>query len=218
MQIPYYSSMQSAKELQQGRAVDIVIADKVVKHSFIQDLRGNRIVLLQTTPPLNGHYLDREILITYLVRNGTCKRFGFRGRVTQLCEGYITVGRGFPAIVVERTSETSPCDLRMHHRTPSPPCVELWMGTEKLNVVDISSGGSHVVRKDGTGTPDTQDVVTLTVKKGATCIQRRARLIRRWHTKGRGGPEHLALKFLETLPSRLLQTEIKLFRKISEAP
>ena len=203
MQVPYYSSIQSEKELQRGRAVDIVIAGKVVKPSFVQDLAEDRIVLLQTTPPRNGHYLDREILITYLVRNGTCTRFGFRGRVTQLCEGYMTVGRGFPAIVVERISETSPCDLRMHRRT-APPHVELWIGKEKLDVVDISSGGSHVVREAGIDAPNTQDVITLTVRKGTTCIQRRARLLRRWHTKGRGGPEHLALKFLETLPPHLL--------------
>lgn len=204
MQIPYYSSMEPENELQPGRAVELVLSETIVKPSFIQDMNEDRIVLLQTIPPLNERHLDREILITYVVRKDTSTRFGFRARVIKLCEGYMTVGRGFPAIVTVRTSESSPCELRRHQRATLPPRVELWLGQEKLDVVDISPGGSHVVRNPGYDRLDICDVVTLTVRNGSGCIERRAQLIRRWHTKGRGGPEHLALKFLDVLPPRLL--------------
>ena len=183
-----------------GQTVDVVVEHGVIKHSSIQDISNDRFVLLQVVPPLPVSYIGKIIIITYLTKKDRRIRHGFQAIITEICEGYVTVGRGFPAIIVKSISESEVCDLRTHERHANRPEIRIQSGTDTLDFTDISRSGAHLVRDAG-GTPILKvgDTMSLTISIGNFQYDRQARIIRQWHTKGTDGPEHLAVIFTEEI-------------------
>jgi hypothetical protein len=183
-------------EIKIGQTVDIVLGHGVIKPSSIQDLMDDRIVLLQISPPLPESYIDKTILITYLTKEDRHVRRCFRARIAAIREGYVTVGRGFPVIIVTDISPSEVFDLRVHERYEPQPEIKICLGSDYLEFIDISSIGAHLVRPAGKRTLlEVGDTILLTIQRGAKQEDRQARIIRQWHTKGANGPEHLAVIF-----------------------
>jgi hypothetical protein len=184
-------------EINIGQAVDIVVERGVIRPSFVQDIGEDRIVLLQIVPPLPDSFIDKIILVTYITAEDRYVRRGFRARIVETREGYVTVGRGFPAIIVERISHCEGCDLREHARHRPQPAMKIKLGDDYLEIVDISISGAHLVRTPGKGPIlKVDDMISLTIQNGADEYDRQAGIIRLWHSKGANGPEHLAVNFL----------------------
>lgn len=188
-----------------GLAIDVVFDTGRVGRSFLQDVDGDRLVLLQTSPPLDMHYLHRHIRITFLDRDKGLSRYGFWAEIVELREGYVTRGRGFPAIIARKMTEIVPCELRVHQRIRPGPSLQVRLAAESLEVVNISQGGAQLVRGPGRMPPiSPEDIIILTVERGDALVFRSSRVIRLWHTKGSSGPQHFAVKFLRELPPSLI--------------
>ncbi|NTV83331.1 MAG: hypothetical protein HGA23_03395 [Bacteroidales bacterium] len=183
-------------EIKIGQSVDIVVEHGVIKPSSVQDIMEDRIVLLQIVPPLPEKCINKTILVTYLTLEDRYARRCFEARIVEIREGYVTVGRGFPAIIVERIPPDVTCDLRVHERQRPQPAMKIMLDDDCLEIVNISISGAHLVRtarkrvilKVG-------DTILLTVQDGNDISYRYARIIRQWHSKGADGPEHLAVIF-----------------------
>ena len=183
-------------EVRIGQTVDIVLGQGVIKPSSIQDIMDDRIVLLQIAPPLSDTHIDETILITYLTAGDRHVRRCFRARIAEIREGYVTVGRGFPVIIVSNISPSEAFDLRSHDRHQPGPEMKITLGGDFLEIIDISAGGAHFVRHAGKRSIlKVGDVILLTIRNGTEQYDRQARIIRQWHTKGTSGPEHLAVSF-----------------------
>lgn len=183
-------------EIKAGQSVDIVVEHGVIRPSSVQDILEDRIVLLQIVPPLPENCINKTILVTYLTLENQCIRRCFQARIVEIREGYVTVGRGFPALIVERISPDDTCDLRVHERQRPQPTMKIMLGGDCLEIVNISISGAHLVRTDGKRVIiKAGDTILLTVQDGTDISFRYARIIRQWHSKGADGPEHLAVIF-----------------------
>jgi len=183
-------------EIKIGQPVDIVIERGVIKPSSVQDILDDRIVLLQIVPPLPENCINKTILVTYLPLENHCARWCFEARIVEIREGYVTVGRGFPAIIAERITPEVTCDLRMYERHQPQPTMKIMLGDDCLEIVNISISGAHLVRNTGKEVIlNVGDTILLTVENGIDISHRYARIIRQWHSKGADGPENLAVIF-----------------------
>lgn len=183
-------------EVKIGQIVDIVLEQGTIKPSSIQDIMDDRIVLLQIAPPLSDSYIDKTILITYLTREDRHVRRRFQARIVEIREGYVTVGRGFPVIIVTQISQSEVCDIRVHERYQHQPEMKILFGADYLECIDISTSSAHLVRTAGhRSILKVGDAILLTIQSGTEQCDRQARIIRQWHTKGTDGPEHLAVIF-----------------------
>ncbi len=188
-----------------GLSVEVVLDAGRIGRSFLQDVNDDRLVLLQTRPPLDGRYVHKRILITFFDAGRDFSRYGFWAEIDELREGYITRGRGFPAILVRRITESAPCDLRKYQRIKPCQDLQVRLAGETLEVVNISRGGAQLVRKPcSMPILGPEDIIILTVERGDAIVFRSSRVIRLWHTKGSSGPQHFAVEFVQELPPSLL--------------
>ncbi len=184
-------------EIKIGQSIDIVVEQGTIRLSSVQDILENRIVLLQIVPPLAECSIGKTILVTYLTPDNRCPRRCFKAKIVEIREGYVTVGRGFPAIIVEPTSLSDVCDLRIHERYRPQPSMKITLGDDSFEIVDISISGAHLVRPAGKEPIlKVDDIILLTVHDGPDKNDRYARIVRQWHTRAKNGPEHLAVAFL----------------------
>jgi hypothetical protein len=122
---------------------------------------------------------------------------GFPAMVIEMREGYVTVGRGFPAIIVKPLAASAVCDLRAYTRHVPRPEMTVKMGVEDLEIIDISEGSAHFVRTTKMkATLKADDIICLIIQSGREKNLRQAKIVRQWHTKGITGPEHLAVTFI----------------------
>ena len=185
-------------EIQVGQPVDIVLKGGGIRHSSVQDILKDRIVLLQVAPPLAESYIGKTIIVTYLTRGDRRVRRCFKSRIVEFREGYITVGRGFPVIIVADISSTEIFDLRAHERYRPQPEIKIRLDDDYLECIDLSFAGAHLVRPSGKrSTLKVGDIILLTVEKDNGRCAREAKVIRQWHTRGTDGPEHVAVVFIK---------------------
>ncbi|MCX5853863.1 MAG: PilZ domain-containing protein [Deltaproteobacteria bacterium] len=81
----------------------------------------------------------------------TVKRFGFNGKIADIINDYsLSSSNLVPAIIIKKTSGFRQYDLRMHYRVKprlGDHSIALCVGTEKMNLIDISIGGAHFCHK-----------------------------------------------------------------------
>lgn len=181
-----------------GQTVDIVVEHGMIKPSTVRDIVDDKIVLLQIVPPLSKGYIRKDILITYVTGEDRCVRRCFRATVEDIREGYVTIGRGFPVIIVKRISSDEMCDLRVHERRRAQPDTKIYFGADLMEVIDISIGSAHLVRTKGNKPVLAvgNDILLSIHDSTGSRYDRLARVLRLWHTKGENGPEHLAVTFV----------------------
>jgi len=150
--------MENAINVKPGLNVNIVLSVDMereisdVKSAIIHDIIGDDIILSQINPPMEREDRGREITVTYLIGSGnTVKRFGFSGKITDIINDYkLSSSNPVPAILIKKTSGSRQYNLRMHYRVRprlGDDSIALYVGTEKVNLMDISINGARFCHK-----------------------------------------------------------------------
>jgi len=139
--------------LKAGISLDIVFENEIMKSNahylkaVVYDYADDLITISQTSPALNRNFLDRRILVTFLVNTeGRILRFGFPARLIDLIANYqIASGKDVEALQVKKYAVPMPVDFRMYFRVrlPSQSDLSLFLKEEKVNLMDISIGGAR---------------------------------------------------------------------------
>lgn len=140
-------------DLKVGSRVDIIFENEVMKNkahfmkALVYDIEDSKIIISQTSPALNRHFLDRRIMVSFLARIGSRNlRFGFPSRLIDLVNDYkIASGKNVEALILQQYNKSELVDFRMYFRvTPqSQSDVSLILKEEKVNLIDISLGGAR---------------------------------------------------------------------------
>jgi hypothetical protein len=135
-----------------GTRVDIVFENEIMKSrahymkALVYDFENNKIILSQTTPALNRHFLNRRIMITFLLSiERRVLRFGFPAKLINIITDYqIASGKNVEALIVEQYKDPEPVDFRMYFRVKpsSQSDINLFLQEEKVSLIDISLGGA----------------------------------------------------------------------------
>jgi len=139
-------------ELKIGTTIDIVFENEINKSNahymkaLVYDYEDNNIIISQTSPELNRHFLNRRILVTFLANiQKRVLRFGFTARLINLMTNYqLSSNKSVEALILKQLDKPEQVDFRMHFRVkpPSQSNINLFFQDEKVNLIDISIGGA----------------------------------------------------------------------------
>ncbi|HVO66409.1 MAG TPA: PilZ domain-containing protein [Syntrophales bacterium] len=145
--------MEKLVDIRPGMSVNVVLnvdVDKEladVRNAVVYDVDSSGIVLSQTNPPFTKYHIGKEITVTYLVKRKEGPiRIGFSGKVLNILNDYsLHSSKTVQAVNIIRESELKIYDLRMHYRVnpKSDSGIHLYVGNEKVNLLDISIGGAR---------------------------------------------------------------------------
>jgi hypothetical protein len=117
-----------------------------VKGSVAYDVREGTAILAQTDPPVSTSMLDKEIVVTYLIRKSDVMvRYGFRARIAEFVDHMLDSGRMAKALKVEMVGEAGPYSVRTSNRVAPMGQSDLSMAIRgtTIKVLDISLGGAR---------------------------------------------------------------------------
>ncbi|NTW76868.1 MAG: PilZ domain-containing protein [Syntrophaceae bacterium] len=140
-------------DLKVGTRVTIVFENEINRSNahyikaLVYDYENDNIVISQTTPALNRHFLNRRIRVTFLAKiEKRFVRFGFRAQLIDLITDYeISSNKYVEALILKQYETPEEMDFRMHFRIkpPSQSRINLSFQEEKINLIDISLGGAQ---------------------------------------------------------------------------
>ena len=144
--------MQTPK-LKAGASLDIVFENEIMKSNahylkaVVYDYEKDLITISQTSPALNRTFLNRRILVTFLVKiERRVMRFGFPAQLIDHVTNYqISSGNNVEAIIIKKYAEPESVDFRLYFRVrvPSESDLSIFFKEEKVNLMDISIGGAQ---------------------------------------------------------------------------
>lgn len=144
--------MQTPK-LKAGASLDIVFENELMKSNahylkaVVYDYEKDLITISQTSPALNRTFLNRRILLTFLVNiERRVLRFGFPARLIDHVTNYqISSGNSVEALIIKKYAEPEVVDFRLYFRVrvPSESDLSIFFKEEKVNLMDISIGGAQ---------------------------------------------------------------------------
>jgi hypothetical protein len=148
-----------APDLKIGTRVDIVFENEInnsnahYMKALVYDYEDNKIIISQTSPALNRHFLDRRIMVTFLANvERRVLRFGFPARLIDLIPNYqIASKQEVEALVLQKYEDPESIDFRMYFRVKPhlQSDINLYFQEEKVNIIDLSIGGAKFTcRKD----------------------------------------------------------------------
>ncbi len=139
--------------LKVGTRVDIIFENEIMKSkahfmkALVYDIEDGKIIVSQTSPALNRHFLNRRIMVSFLAGvGGRNLRFGFPSKLIDLIKDYkIASEQSVEALILQQYKEPEPVDFRMYFRvTPRLQSnISLIYQEEKVNLIDISLGGAR---------------------------------------------------------------------------
>jgi hypothetical protein len=179
--------------------MDVAKEQVSVKTSVVHDVKGESIVLAQPEPPILKSMLHKDVLVTYLVKEGEeMKRNGFSARVEDFVDYNLASGRTTKAVLVTVAGEVKPCNIRMFYRVSPTGSSGLAMKVygKPLNVLDISLGGAKVSH-DRCLRLDPRSVVEVSVEMNRRSYTLEARVLRTWDGTGEGFGSHLQFSSME---------------------
>jgi len=211
--------------LRPGSKADIVVEidykkEKIdVRRSLIYDIIDENIILSQTTPPVTSHYIDRKVMVTYLIRvDNEQVRYGFEGTVSGIIRDYrLTSSESVSAFIVTKQNNPVQFNVRMHFRVKPgiDSGLSLSIAGEKMTIVDISIGGAKVTHRSISNIEARSHVeAVLTIDGEEFPVD--ALILRLWQTvasKRTPAIEFIVMKFL-TLDSGIESTLAKKIREI----
>jgi len=144
--------MANQQFLKPGKKIDIIFENEILQKNahylkaVIYDYEGTKIIISQTSPALDMNFINRRILITFLMNNnGRLTRFGFSAVFIDLIKDYeIASKKKVEALIMQQKEEAGPLDFRMYFRVKPPQGsdLSLFHNEEKFNLLDISLGGA----------------------------------------------------------------------------
>jgi hypothetical protein len=142
-------------KLKPGMPLDIVFVNELNQpnahymKAVVYDFDQNIITLSQTTPALTTRFLNRRILITFLMHiQNRVLRFGFPAQLVDLISDYsMSAGHSVEALLAKKSGEPEPTDFRMYFRVKPPSNTDLclFMEEQKVSLLDISIGGAKFI-------------------------------------------------------------------------
>ena len=140
-------------DLKVGARVTIVFENEINKSNthyikaLVYDYDDDNIIISQTTPALNRHFLNRRIRVTFLAKvEKRLVRFGFRAQLIDVITDYeISSNKYVEALTLKQFGKPEQMDFRTHFRIkpPSQSRINLFFREEKINLIDISLGGAQ---------------------------------------------------------------------------
>ncbi len=146
-------------KLKVGTRIDIVFENEIKKmkrsahvmKALVYDVNDEQIIISQTSPALNGDFLNRRVLISFLdVVENRNLRFGFSARLTDFINDYKLASRQpVAALVLKQNEVPKQLDFRMYFRVKPRLQSEVSLvhraRNEKVNLLDISLGGARFI-------------------------------------------------------------------------
>ncbi|MEE9911535.1 MAG: PilZ domain-containing protein [Deltaproteobacteria bacterium] len=139
-------------ELKAGMPLDIIFENEVNRpkahymKAVVYDFDNHAVTISQTSPALNKHFLNRRLLITFLVTiENRILRFGFAGLLADLISDYsMSSGTTVEALRIKKLAAPEPTDFRMYFRVRPPANSDLilFLEEQKVSLLDISIGGA----------------------------------------------------------------------------
>ncbi len=153
------------------------------RNSLVHDIRGNKIVIAQTDPPISRALLDQNIFVSYLVHEGgRTVRYGLPVKIIEFINKYaLTSENSSPAVVLLRKGDKEEYNLRMFYRLEPPgnSGLEIFTREGKLNIIDISLGGASVSHQK-THSLAVNDELRITLVIGEAAHEIDCRVLRLW--------------------------------------
>jgi hypothetical protein len=170
---------QSRTPIRPGLSIDIVDRERHMK-SMIYDVTNRRIIIAQTTPPLTKYNLNREISLTFLIReDGKPVRYGVQAKVTDFVANYRLSSSEVAAVGLEQRTRLDIYNLRLDFRVRPPADSGLtieWKG-RRLNIIDISVGGFQFSYR-GDNLPEIYEEVKIALIIDEYFLELTAKLLR----------------------------------------
>ncbi len=195
-------------QLRPGSKADIVInidykKERIdVRRSLIYDLIEENITLAQTTPPVTAHYVDTNVVVTYLLReDNEHVRYGIEGTISEIIRDYrLTSLEKVSAFIVKRKGSPVRFNIRMHFRVRPGlnSDLSLSIGGEKMTITDISIGGVKVTHRknlDLQTRKSTRGILTIDGEEFPIEVM----VLRTWRTtasKRTDSIEYIAMQFM----------------------
>jgi len=154
----------------------------VAKASTVHEVSGSTAILAQTAPPILKSMLQKDIVVTYLVReNEVFERQGFPARVLEFIDYRLNPEKTVKAVVVERVGKERPYNIRMSYRaTPtSQSGLSMTVNGTPVNMIDISLGGAKVSH-DRSLKLQYDAVVSIHIGMNEKTYSTEARILRTW--------------------------------------
>ena len=139
-------------DIKAGTPLDIVFENEINKpnahylKAVVYDCHNDRIIISQTSPALNKHFLNRKVLVTFLLRiENRILRFGFAGLLSDLISDYaMSSEKTTEALLIKKLHPPEPTDFRLYFRVtpPSGTDLSLYLEEKKVSLLDISLGGA----------------------------------------------------------------------------
>ena len=190
-----------------GSNVDIVVdfdwSEETidVRRATVYDLDDQRIILSQTSPPIATYDIGKRVKVAYLVteKDGPA-RYCITGRLAEIVRDYKLSGsETSEAIVLIQESGHERFNLRLFYRLEpqTDSGLTLFLGEEKVNILDISIGGAKFThRKDHP--VKHKEMLKLILQVGEESFDIEAQVVRVLPVSGRMAKklESVAVQFL----------------------
>jgi len=164
-----------------------IVHDQIVRNedllkATVYGLRGKRIVLSQTAPPLPDSFIGKSVIVSFLdSANNNARRWGCLGVISDIVDRFKISGEKLvPAIIVARKKEPEPITLRRSSRVRPPDDGSLGLSVQNNPYVifDISLHGINFIQpKDEEAFP-VASTVELTLAIDEKPYRLRAKVVR----------------------------------------
>lgn len=190
--------------------------DKIrVGNSVVYDVREPTIILAQTDPPVPKSMFEKEIVVTYLVKEkGDMVRYGFPVRIAEFIDYTLSAGGQVKAISARIAGEAAPYSIRMFFRVNPTEQSRLRMSIlgNRVNILDISLGGVRFSYK-GPLALEAGEIVAVRLDIDGRYHRLEACILRNWTGEEQGMIPRLAFATAEFLDMSNV-TDHALSRKI----
>jgi len=175
-------------EIKPGLSVNIIInidyrKEVVETKNSIHDVLGEKIIIAQTDPPISRTYIDKEIYVTYLDKEGGKPiRYGFPARIIEFVKEYeLAALQKTQAIVLLRKGLREEYNLRMFYRLepPSNCGIDIFVNGTKVSILDVSIGGASFSHNKIYPFKTNQEVSVILVI-GERASQIKSKVVRIW--------------------------------------
>ena len=127
--------------------IDVTLERISVKASVIYEVKGQKLIVAQTDPPILKSKLQTETVITYLVKEkNKTRRYGCPARIAEFIDYVLSSGEPVQAVVMDRAGEPQPHNIRMFYRVAltGRSGISMTIYGTPVNVLDISLGGAKI--------------------------------------------------------------------------
>ena len=200
------------QEIKPGLKVDIVVATDYkkeitdVRRAVVYDVDSTKVILSQTNPSFTRFYLNRPMVLTYLVgRQEGPMRVGVFCKLTDIIPFSLLSSEKVHAVVMTLKSSAELQNLRMHFRVrpSSDQNMAIYVEGESMHIVDISIGGAMLSHHEFmTARPN--DCVHVVMIVDGERFEVDAKIVRIWspYLDKKRDTEYITVKFL-SLDKRL---------------